>query len=74
MSKRYEEIERELDRLGAKYELLRTSKHTKLYLHHDDQKRMVVLSASTSDRRATQNQIRDIRRALSNMGMNVYGG
>lgn len=74
MHKRYEEVRKELGRLGAQYEIEVTSKHTKLYLEHDGQKRMVVMSLSPSDGRATKNQIRDIRKALSSMGMNVHGG
>lgn len=73
MQKRYEEIERELDRLGVQYEMEKTSKHTKLHLFHAGKKRMVILSTSTSDHRANKNRIRDIRRTLSDMGMQAHG-
>jgi hypothetical protein len=59
-----------LDRQGIEYDppVHVRSSHVKVSLRYNGKSRFVMLSLSASDKRAAQNQIRDVKRELRNMG------
>lgn len=59
-----EAIEREIAGKGVEFDFAPTHKHIKVRLRRMDKVRLVVMSASPSDRRAFQNRVRDVRRAV----------
>lgn len=65
-------IERMLDACGVEYELV-TNKHHKFLIKHNGQKRLYVTSASPSDQRARLNCFTQLRRVLTEMGVDCSG-
>jgi len=59
-----------LDRHGIEYDPPANSRgtHVRVSIRYGGKTRFVTLSLSASDRRAAQNQIRDVKRELRNMG------
>lgn len=57
-------IERDTAGTGVEFDFTPTSKHIKVRLRKDGKERLVVMSASASDRRAIMNRARDVRRAV----------
>lgn len=59
-----EAIEREVAGTGVEFDFTPTHKHIKARLRRLGNTRLVVMSATPSDRRAFQNRVRDVRRAV----------
>jgi len=57
-------IERDTTGTGVEFDFTPSSKHVKVRLRKDGKERLVVMSASASDRRAEMNRARDVRRAV----------
>ena len=59
-----------LDRQGIEYDppVHARASHVRVSIRYNGQTRFVTLSLSASDKRAAQNQIRDVKRELRNMG------
>ena len=61
-------VERLLERYpGATFEFEPRTPHSRVHLSYRDKRRFVTISNSTTDRRALQNRLRDIRHALTQM-------
>lgn len=57
-------IERDTVDTGVEFEFLPHRKHLKVRLHKGEAERLIVISKSTSDRRAIMNRARDVRHAV----------
>mgnify|MGYP007049639537 CR=1 FL=1 len=57
-------IERDTTGTGVEFDFTPSSKHVKVRLRKGGRERLVVMSASASDHRATMNRARDVRRAV----------
>lgn len=57
-------IDRELEGTGITYEFEPSHKHLKVRFTYGHQKKLVVMSSTTSDWRAFKNKIRDVRHAV----------
>jgi hypothetical protein len=57
-------IEQDTVGTGVEFEFLPHKKHLKVRLHKGDKERLIVMSKSTSDRRAAMNRARDVRHAV----------
>lgn len=59
-----------LDRQGIEYDppVHARASHVRVSIRYNGKSRFVTLSLSASDKRAAQNQIRDVKRELRNMG------
>ena len=57
-------IERDTVGAGVEFDFIPSSKHVKVWLRKSGKERLVVMSASASDRRAEMNRVRDVRRAI----------
>jgi len=59
-----EAVERDTASAGVEFDFTPYKKHIKVRLRKGGQERLVVMSASASDRRALMNRIRDVRKAV----------
>ena len=57
-------IERDTAHVGVEFDFTPTKKHIKVRLRREGKERLVVMSASASDRRAEMNRVRDVRHAV----------
>lgn len=57
-------LEAVLDPIGATYRIEYGKKHNRLHLTLNGRTKFVTISSSTSDRRALQNRLRDVRHIL----------
>lgn len=57
-------VERDTAGAGVEFDFIPGNKHVKVWLRKGGKERLVVMSASASDRRAERNRVHDVRRAI----------